>query len=84
MEDVSGVFPDEDHPPLPACCNTGASNRSKTSCEMIKSGRTSDFIVNDRQHTTDTSGPKDDVRPRPVLATFAEPPLNVRLLFSNY
>ena len=63
MEDVSGVFPDEDCPPLPAHCTTGVSNGSKTSCETIKSGCPSDFIVNGREHTTHTSGPKDDVRP---------------------
>ena len=63
MADVSGVFPDEDHPPVPTCHNTGVSNGSKTSCETIKSGHPSDFIINDRQHTTHTSGPKDDVRP---------------------
>ena len=61
MEDVSGVFPDEDHPSLPACHDTGVSNGSKTSCKTIESGHPSDFIVNDRQHITHTSGPKDDV-----------------------
>ena len=63
MEDISRVFPDEDRPPLPARRNTGVSNGSKTSCETVKSGYPSDFIVNDRQYTTHTSGPKNDVRP---------------------
>ena len=63
MEDVSGVFPDEDHPPLPIRCNTGASSESRASCITIESGSVNNSIGNERQHPTPSTGPKDDAQP---------------------
>ena len=63
MEDVSGVFSDEDHPPLPVRHNTGASSKSRASCITIESGSVNNSIGNERQHPVPTTDPKDDAQP---------------------
>ena len=47
MEDVSGVFVDENHPPLPIRWNTGVSGGSETSCKTIEDKDFKDLIDHD-------------------------------------
>ena len=47
MEDVTGVFVDEDRPPLPIPCDTGVSDGSGASCKTIEGKDFEDSIEHD-------------------------------------
>ena len=63
MEDVTGVFVDEDHPPLPIQCNTGVSGGSGASCKTIEGGDFEDSIEHDSSYNI-SAGLKDNIRLR--------------------
>ena len=62
MEDVTGVFVDEDHSPLPIRCNTGVSGGSGTSCKTIEGKNFKDSIDHDGSCNL-FNGSKDNVVP---------------------
>ena len=62
MEDVTGVFVDEDCPPLPIRCNTGVSDGSGASCKTIEGRDFEDSIGHDSSCNISV-GSKDNVVP---------------------
>ena len=62
MEDVTRVFVDEDHPPLPIRCNTGVSDGCGTSCKTIEGKDFKDSIDHDGSCNL-SNGSKDNAVP---------------------
>ena len=62
MEDVAGVFADEDCPPLPIRCNTGVSGGSRANCKTIEGRDFKDSIEHNSSYNI-SAGLKDNVLP---------------------
>ena len=62
MEDVTGVFVDENHPPLPIGCNIDVSGGSETSRKTIEGKNFKDSIDHDCSRNL-SNGSKDNAVP---------------------